>query len=158
MPFSSKEKIIFCANFYNFQSLFDDRFKNFPPLLQIATNMTYLFQNTNELLDHSRPSPPKLKYIGGINLAKRDNAEEMNNRTKNEDEEVVLWLIRRNTYIVKEQPRNEYSQSRFLKTQSLLRCHPILNSAPLQILIDYFKQFSNKAHHYTYTTVSIQYY
>ena len=55
--------------------------------------MTYLFQNTNELLDHSRPSPPKLKYIGGIHLAKRDNAEEMNNLTKNEDEEVVQNFI-----------------------------------------------------------------
>ena len=55
--------------------------------------MTYLFVNTNELLDHSRPSPPKIKYIGGFHLAKRDNAGEKKNRTKNEEEEVAQNFI-----------------------------------------------------------------
>ncbi|KAH7727100.1 UGT-51 protein [Aphelenchoides avenae] len=48
------------------QQVFDDRYKRFPRLTDLYKRMTYVFLNTDEVLDMPKPSSPKLKYIGGI--------------------------------------------------------------------------------------------
>ncbi|KAH7717893.1 UGT-54 protein [Aphelenchoides avenae] len=48
------------------QSKFDSVFGEFPSLLEMYKRQTFLFLNTDELIDMTRPYSSKVKYIGGI--------------------------------------------------------------------------------------------
>uniref|UniRef100_A0A914EHU7 glucuronosyltransferase n=1 Tax=Acrobeloides nanus TaxID=290746 RepID=A0A914EHU7_9BILA len=71
-------ELMFDIDYINYgeQQVFEAKIPGFPNLRSLIANLTYIFLNTNELLDMSRPVTAKVKYIGGIAMGAKKSLNE----------------------------------------------------------------------------------
>ncbi|KAI1697771.1 UDP-glucoronosyl and UDP-glucosyl transferase domain-containing protein [Ditylenchus destructor] len=74
------------------QDLFEKYYPGFPPLRSIGATMSFLFLNTDEILDIPKPISPKVKFIGGIAMKKpKELSQEFENILSIPSKGVILF-------------------------------------------------------------------